>query len=144
MREIEVDAKRMLAIHGSYSADTIAEKQHTVRRPFNFEGNLFVSIGGTGLAGKHLEERCYMIIPKAQFQGTTKYYGQSLCPEAKPRKAGDFDEDWAEERRKQPNGFYHGMLIKRGKAEWVLVGPEVVFRPKNGSQPIEPKQLTLF
>jgi hypothetical protein len=56
----------------------------------------------------------------------------------------------AEAARNDPNGFYHGMIVKQGQETFVLSGPPVVFvadenpaRP-DGTAGIEGEQLSLF
>jgi len=36
--------------------------------------------------------------------------------------------------RADANGFYHGMLVKHGGAEFVLCGPPVMFAPGQSEQ----------
>lgn len=113
---IEVDADMLKEISESYSGDTIAESK--IRKPFKFQGSLFVSVGGFSGGGSTPEEECYHIVPRQEFKGKATLYGERLN--------GDI-EDWAEERRAQAKGFYDGMLIKRGKSEWVLVEQLALF-----------------
>lgn len=116
-RIIEVTADRLEEIRETYSGDTIANK--TIRRPFTHEGHLFVSVGGRTGGNLPPREECYRIVPREQFDGPTTWYGD---PKDDPDK-----------RRAQPEGFYHGMLIQRGKSEWVLVGPPIEFQLRKGS-----------
>lgn len=117
---VEVTADRLEQIRETYSGDTISNK--AIRRPFSHEGQLFVSVGSRHGGNLPPCEECYRIVPREQFDGPTTWYGES--------KTGG---DWASERRDQPEGFYHGMLIQRGKSEWVLVGPPIEFHLKKGS-----------
>ena len=129
-------------IGDSYSADLIAMAEghkSKVRKPFNFKGQLWVSTGdmGTGREGVK-EAECYRIVPRSAYTGATKVYW--------PAEEGQYEE-W----RNDPNGFYHGMLVWRGKEQWVLVGPETLFmaakqaKPKAEVQaPVKPVQLRLF
>ena len=118
-------------VKGSYSGDTIAESK-TTRKPFKFEGVFYVSTGGYSGRYSLPSEEAYQMVPRDQFQGLVKWYGQKLR---------ETQVDWGEQRRNQPEGFYHGMLIKRGETEWVLLGPPITFQPKDGDVPS--KQLTL-
>jgi len=119
----------------SYSGDTIAESK-SIRKPFKFEGVFYVSTGGHSGGNIGPAQEAYQIVPRDQFQGLAKWYGQKLRD-----MAADHLVDWGEQRRNQPEGFYHGMLIKRGETEWVLVGPPVVFQPREGEARV--KQLAL-
>ena len=117
---VEVTADRLKEIHETYSGDTISNK--TIRRPFTHEGRLFVSVAGRDGGGLPSYEKCYRIVLREQFDGPAAWYGQ-------PNSGAD----WAAKRRSQPEGFYHGMLIQRGRSEWVLVGPPLIFQQKQGS-----------
>ena len=77
-------------------------------------------------------------MPVRLFNGAPTSYGD---------KTGTADA--AETARNDPMGFYHGMLVKCGKEQYALCGPEVRFvaavepvRP--GANPGEPAQLSLF
>jgi len=118
-------------VKASYSGDTIAESK-TVRKPFKFEGAFYVSTGGCSGRNSLPSEEAYQMVPRDQFQGQAKWYGQKL---------GETQVEWGEQRRNQTEGFYHGMLIKRGETEWVLLGPPITFQPKEGAVPS--KQLIL-
>ena len=141
-RTIEVDADRLAEIQESYSGDTIASEK-TTRKPFKFEGNFYVSTGG--ISGPDIidEEECYMLVPRQDFKDAATYYGKKLMwPVTIREEEKEYAEDWAAQRRSQPEGFYHRMLIKRGKSEWVLIGPPILFKLRGGS--VETKQLSLF
>jgi hypothetical protein len=128
-------------IHASYSADVIAMGGR-VRKPFKWKGGLWVctSISGSSLTGSGMEEHeAYPIVPVKTFTGTT------TTNREKTARAED-----AEAARSDPNGFYHGMTIKRGSESFVLCGPPIRFtaeaspeRP-DGAARDEPLQLTLF
>ena len=128
----EVIADKFQEIQDSYSGDTIADPK-TVRKPFKFEGCLYISTGGASGGNSIPYEEAYRLVPRADFPGEVSYYGKG--------RQGAYG-DWAANRRAQPEGFYHGMLVTRGKTEWVLVGPPLVFVPKAGS--IGSKQLDLL
>jgi hypothetical protein len=141
-RTIEVDADRLAEIQESYSGDTIAS-EHTIRKPFKFEGNFYVSTGG--FSGPNIvdEEECYILVPMQDFKDAATYYGKKLMwPATIREEEKEYAEDWDAQRRCQPEGFYHRMLIKRGKSEWVLIGPPILFKLKENS--VETKQLSLF
>lgn len=114
---VEVDPARLDYrggdIGGSYSGDTIAEPRgrSSVRHPFAYAGYEYVMTGGTFGPGLYAEVEAYRIVPLQAYQGITKRYTD-----------GDY-EDW----RQSPDGFYHGMIVRRGKEECVLVGPPLRF-----------------
>lgn len=136
-QKVEVTADKLAQIEESYSGDTIADSK-SVRRPFKFNGKFYVSTGGVCRGPTVLEEEAYQIVPRGEFEGKACFYGEPL------RQVGEDEEgeDWAAQRRAQREGFYHGMLINRGKSEWVLVGPPLLFVAKEGS--IGSKQLSLL
>lgn len=106
---VEVEKARLKGggdIYESVSCDNIADKGK-VRKPFQHSGTQYVATSRNG-DGK---AEAYRLIPLANFQG-------------EPHKYGDVSHDIL---RAQPEGFYHGMLVRRGKKECVLVGPPVVF-----------------
>lgn len=141
-RTIEVEADRLEEIHDSYSGDTLCNDK-AVRKPFKFEGNFYVSTGGFCQGPSILGEECYMLVPRQNFKGEATYYGKKLTwPVVIIEEEKEYCEDWAAQRRSQPEGFYHRMLVKRGGSEWVLVGPPISFVPKEGS--VATKQLTLI
>ncbi|OGN90737.1 MAG: hypothetical protein A2Z70_01275 [Chloroflexi bacterium RBG_13_48_17] len=37
-------------------------------------------------------------------------------------------EEYYESLRNDPMGFYHGMVVKKARGKWVLIGPEITFR----------------
>jgi hypothetical protein len=86
-------------------------------------------------------------VPRQDFEGEATYYGEKLTwpvtlAEDEKHWAGEDGEDWTALRRSQPEGFYHRMLINRGNSVWVLVGPPIQFKLKEGSVPT--KQMSLF
>lgn len=109
---IYVDAQTLAKIHASYSGDRISEHQ-PVRKPFLHDGKFYISTGGSGGS-----EEAYLLMPRDAFTGEVRTY--SVPP------GREYDE-YYESLRNDPNGFYHGMLVKQGKEEHVLVGPEVTF-----------------
>ena len=119
-KTVEVSAEKFTEIKKSYSGDTISSSK-TIRRPFQFQGALFVSTGGRSGGGTTPTEECYKIVPRHLFKGKARWYGE-----------GDAGEDWGERRRGQAEGFYHAMLIQRGKTLWVLVGPPLQFVQEPG------------
>lgn len=119
---VEVSEDKFKLVKESYSGDTIAEGK-TVRKPFKHNGVFYVATGGFSpgtVSHKRPYEEAYRIVPREQFAGVPKWYGQRIR---------DDGTDWGEQRRNQPEGFYHGMLIKRGDDEMVLMGPGIHFTP---------------
>lgn len=47
-----------------------------------------------------------------------------------------------DEARLRPEGFYHGMAVKHGKQDCVLIGPSAVFLPSEDVK--TPRQADLF
>lgn len=139
-RVIEADAARMKEIQESYSGDVVGSEKR-IRKPFKFEGKLCVCTSGFSGPGEE-EAECYMLLPRQEFDGDAAYYGKKLTwPVMITEGEEEYAEEWAGQRRCQPEGFYHRMLIDRGKSVWILIGPPILFRLKRGS--IEPKQLAL-
>jgi hypothetical protein len=94
-------------IRGSYSADRIGMGK-PVRRPFTFRGSLFVC---TGYSRDGAE--AYRLVHPAIFPGKAFRYAERT-------RNGD-------EVRADPDGFYHGMIVRHGAADHVLCGPPVLF-----------------
>lgn len=133
---VDVTADKFAQVRDSYSGDTIADSK-TVRKPFKHEGRFYVSTGGVSGGNSIPCEEAYELVGRQDFSGEAKWYGQKLR-----EVTTDDEEEWSAQRRAQPRGFYHGMLVKRGKSEWVLVGPPLVFVVREGSS--NSKQLELF
>jgi ParB/RepB/Spo0J family partition protein len=112
--EIYVDSKFFTEhVEPSYSGATISEKGSIVKKPFTYEGKQYIATGGCSGV-----EECYQLMLKDDFKGETRTYS---VPQGR-----DYEE-YYESLRNDPNGFYHGMLVKRGKNDCVLVGPEISF-----------------
>lgn len=114
-------------IHGSYSADCIAEGQ-PVRKPFRFEGELWVTVG---LSGSKQAE-AYRLLPARLFPRTVTTYAAKVRP------------DHGEAARNDPHGFYDGMTVKHGGQTYVLCGPEVAFLESAAKAQPKQEQLGLF
>lgn len=107
---IQVNAKDFAVVEKSYSADKIAEKNSSVKEPFEMNGGLYVCVGSNGSA-KSRRASIYRLTPAAAFDGgITDYYAK-----VKP--------DHGEKARSDPKGFYHGMHVRQGGRDWVLTGP---------------------
>ncbi|MEP0392650.1 MAG: hypothetical protein ABJ205_00855 [Erythrobacter sp.] len=92
-------------ICASYSADRIGGEQ-PVRRPFSFEGQLWVCIGSDGR-----DRRAFQLVDPATFHDPTFTYGGRVRD--------------GHEGRRDPNGY--GMLVTHRRATMVLRGPETRF-----------------
>ena len=103
-------------IVSSYSADKIAESD-TVRNPFTWKGQQWIMTSSKG-------------------NGIQAY--RLVHPDAYPRKATTYAkrtrEDGGETARHDPNGFYDGMAVTRGKQELILCGPPVKLMPGKAAQ----------
>jgi hypothetical protein len=124
-------------IYAAYSADTIAFAGK-IRKPFRWQGQTMITVSLCG-RGESSEAEAYRLLPLKAFAGIPVTYGQ---------KTGTADS--AESARNDPNGFYHGLLVKQGGESIVLVGPPVVFvaadeahRPAR-SEALAFEQLSLF
>ena len=113
-------------IAASYSADRIA-LEGRVRSPFTWQNCLWVCTG-TVSHGEHRAAEAYRLIPERFFDGTPLSYHENAM-------LGD-------EARLRPEGFYHGMAVRHGKQQCVLVGPKAVFLPSADAQ--APSQGDLF
>ena len=109
-------------IAASYSADKIG-LEGKVRKPFVWQNSLWVC---TGTHSKSAE--AYRLVPERFFDGEPTTYNEvAMLPF---------------EQRIKPEGFYHGMRVRHGKQDCVLVGPEALFLPKKDSETL--KQADLF
>lgn len=103
-------------IGASYSADRIGSEE-SVRRPFRHDGADWVAISTYSNSAK-----AYRIVHPSLFDGPTHSYVERVSGGRRGHLA--------------PEGFYHGMRVKRGGQEMVLCGPEVTFiegEPEQGS-----------
>lgn len=94
-------------IAASYSADRIGSEE-PVRKPFRYEGQQWVSTGSVGNSS-----HAYRLAHQAYFEGTTYTYAERV----RDGRGG----------RRDPSGFYHGMLITHRGETMVLCGPETLF-----------------
>jgi len=98
-------------IVSSYSGDKIA-LAGTVRNPFTWKGQQWVMTSGRGECVK-----AYRVVHPDAFQRKVTTYAQKTRV------------DGGEAARSDPNGFYDGMKVTRGKQEFVLCGPQVILKP---------------
>lgn len=83
---------------------------------------------GTHYQGDGKSAEAYRLVPERFFDGEPTTYNEvAMLPF---------------EQRIKPEGFYHGMTVKRGKHAFVLVGPSAVFLPLDDDQIA--KQADLF
>lgn len=99
-------------INASSSCSLIPEGR--VRSPFEWNGHLMVATGGM-FRKDHAEYTAYRLVVLRLFDGEPTTY----------MKKGEKDH-W-ESARNDPNGFYHGMVVKWRGEEYALVGPEIRF-----------------
>ena len=105
-------------IAASYSGDTIGLRS-TVRRPFVFRGDIWVSVGLSGGSA-----RAYRLVPIDDFNEAASDPGD------KPR-----DHEAA---RSHPLGYYHGVTVSHRKDWFEMCGTPANFVPG------QPVQLGLF
>ena len=109
-------------IHASYSADRIGMSK-PLRKPFSWKGGLWVCVG-IARRGDELCAEAYRLVHPQVFDGEPVTYGAKTAN--------------GNAARADPNGFYHGMLVKHAKADAVLCGPPILFVPG------QTEQLALF
>jgi len=103
-------------IGASYSADRIGSGE-SLRKPFCHEGANWVATSANSNSA-----RAYRLVHPSLFEGPTLSYTERVSDGHRGRCA--------------PEGFYHGMRVKRGREEMVLCGPETKFtegEPEQGS-----------
>ncbi len=105
-------------ISASYSAQQIAYGQ-PIRKPFEWQGVLWISVGNA--LGHGIESaEAYRLVSPEHFEGEPQTYGQKKADSGVARR--------------DPNGFYHGMLVTWERQAVVLCGPPVVFIPEQTEQ----------
>jgi len=109
---IHVELEKFSEIEASYSGDRIS-KDVAIRKPSVFEGKQYTAVG---IDSKSIQ--AYQLLPKEEFTGEVRSY---RVPKERE------DEEYYQSLRDDPNGFYHGMLVKHRKSDHVLVGPPVSF-----------------
>jgi len=118
MREEAVPGQKFKEACASYSADKLTEKK--MRTPFQFNGKMFIGVGGMwGLGSQQEYLEAYQIVPEQAFKGHALWYGEHIS----------FN--------------YHGMKAKKGNEIFVLQGPPVLFKPTDENVRA-PKQQNLF
>jgi hypothetical protein len=131
-----VDQARLDRIGSACSCGLICGKQSRIGKPFSFGDVLWIctSSSSTGAAG-YLRAECYRLTAPDRFTGDPTTYDR--------RAHGGADEDDpAREARDDPNGFYHGITVKSGRATFILTGPPVTFVASEGQE--RDSQLDLF
>lgn len=130
-QSFEVDADRLAwgrdgktegDIHASYSADMIASSSR-IRKPFTFMGRDFVAVSFR--YGDEEQATAYALLPRRAFNGAATRYADKTA------------RDHGDKARADPQGFYNGMTVRRGKDAYVLCGPPVTFRPRHHEAPTQ-------
>jgi len=98
-------------IRASYSADLIG-LEGRIRKPFRLQGRLCVMTGSSGTRDACAFTAYRLVLPR-EFDGTVTTYRDKLLI-----GGGDY-------ARADPQGFYHGMRVTRGRETFVLCGPPV-------------------
>lgn len=113
-------------INASYSADKIG-LEGKVRKPFIWQNTRWVC---TGIRSKNADPiaEAYRLVPERFFDGEPATYNEVACLPAAERF--------------KPEGFYHGMRVRSGKHDCILVGPSAMFIAKDDSETL--KQADLF
>ncbi len=138
-RQVSIAAALSEQAWESYSGDTIAEHD-TIRKPFLFESKLDGAIlarrlwrritdaPSCNIGGTRQKFEGYRVVERSQFHERTfrdsDRAGFRRTPYYDPRLKEQFAGD---QRRHAPKGYYHGVRVKRGGKEYVLVGPPVEF-----------------
>jgi hypothetical protein len=105
-------------IAASYSAERIGMNQ-PIRKPFNWKGSLWVCVGRTFRNASQSAE-AYRLVHPQLFNGEPVTYAAKTA-----------DGDAA---RCDPNGFYHGMIVRHAGQSLVLRGPPVTLVPGASEQ----------
>lgn len=118
-------------IHESYSGDRICEASGKVRKPFRYAGSYWVCVGTSSMGGHVDCAEAYRVLALASFEGKPTTYAAKVN-----RNPADADNEYAgDAARNDPLGFYHGMRVKYGRDELVLVGPQQRFAPAPEIEP---------
>lgn len=99
-------------IAGAYSADKIAFGE-PVRKPFEWRGALWLNVGANY---SEPSVQAYRLEPPEAFAGEPVSYADKVSVQL------------GEAARRDPLGFYHGMLVERGARRFVMCGPPVRFK----------------
>jgi hypothetical protein len=124
-------------IHASYSADTIASSGK-IRKSFRWQAQLIVTVSLSRRDGRD-EAEAYRLVLATTFPGTPVSYNDRI---------GSAED--ADAARNDPNGFYHGILVRQGSETFVLAGPPLLFVPEEEpdrpgpASMAEGEQLSLF
>lgn len=113
-------------ISASYSADKIG-LEGAVRNPFKWQNAMWVCTGSVSKGGLQSSE-AYQLIPADFFDDEPQTYHQIVLNNSSARQ--------------RTEGFYHGMAVKHGRKDFVLIGPSAVFLPSEDKR--APEQIDLF
>jgi len=104
-------------IAASYSADRIGMNQ-PIRGTFPWHGSHWVCVALRYCGG--ISAEAYRLVDPRVFAGAPLSYSQ---------KTSDGDA-----ARADPNGFYHGMIVKHAGRTFILCGPAACFTPGEEAQ----------
>lgn len=103
-----------LKICAAYCCELISSGK--VRKPVLCNGDLWINTGGQ-YSGGYYRACVYRLAPVETFDGPTYTYGEKMAVPSEARFAyGDF-------ARRDPLGFYHGMVIQHGGRSYAICGP---------------------
>ncbi|MEM9021653.1 MAG: hypothetical protein AAGC44_13910 [Planctomycetota bacterium] len=91
-----------------------------ISNPFIHQGEALVCVGHGSRNTKLPGAEAYRLVP-------IDWYSERLTDH--------FFGSYAEWARQDPNGFYHGMIVRYGGGHFVMHGPPVTFVPGQVAQP---------
>lgn len=124
---VHVEPEMMKKARGTHSAALIASKESKVKKPFDFMDKQYICTGDSLNGDLHEGLECYALVAKADYTGETHTYH---------KPAGREEDEYYASLRAIPEGFYHGMAVRQGRKECVLVGPPLLLVEDNKS-PVE-------
>lgn len=112
-------------ISSSHSAELLGGKLSKIRKPFEYEGDLYVVTGSTHFpkAGSDSYE-AMRLVPLADYKDQT---WESFSAKATQQNRALAPDEW------RATG-YEGVIVKHSKKEYVLAGPAVTFKPQLDSE----------
>ena len=113
--EIRVAANQnfLSMVDKSYSGDLLANGGNKIRNPFEWEGDLYVCLGGmsSGTQGNFWKE-AWKVMSADLFKGETYTYDQIMAK-------------W--NRNEKERGNHHGQRVLLRNKKYILEGPKIVF-----------------
>lgn len=82
-----------------------------IKKPFHYDGKDYICIGSVGKGGIDYEADAYLLTPPGSFQGEIRSHKDN-----------------------EGKYTYHGELVKFGKMEFVITGPETIFKDPEAEQ----------